>query len=67
MTRKAKMLERMSKEAGRPITGKTLGVILSPDGKQGDVFMFDGFHLRLGWSQHATDDYYLGTYQIGED
>jgi hypothetical protein len=66
MDRKAMMLTDISKEAGVPIRGMTVGVILAPDGSRGDVFAIPGFHQRLRWKDYATDRYYLGTYEAGE-
>lgn len=66
MDRKVMMLADISKEAGAPIRGMTVGVILAPDGSRGDVFVVSGFHQRLPWKDYATDRYYLGTYKAGE-
>lgn len=62
--RKAELLQQLGREAGSEIKGKTVGVILSPDGKRADVFMVDGFHLRLPWKKYATGDNYIGTYGL---
>lgn len=64
LERKRKLLAKLSSEAGRELKPLTVGVILSGDGKRGDVFLVDGFHLRLGWSTYATDQYYAGTYDL---
>jgi hypothetical protein len=66
LVRKNALLDKMSQEAGTKIRPMTVGVILSPDGKRGDVYAVDGFHLRLGWNQYATDQYYLGTYDVSD-
>jgi len=39
-------------------------VILAPDGSKGDVFMVPDFHLRLPWKDYATDEYYVGTFDV---
>jgi hypothetical protein len=64
LVRKNALLDKMSAELGAPVKAMTVGVILSPDGKRGDVYAVDGFHLRLGWTQYATDEYYMGTYDV---
>lgn len=66
MARKLDMMREMSEIAGQPVEAATVGVILSPDGKQGDVFLIPGFHLRLGWNKYATEDYYIGTWEVDE-
>jgi len=62
LERKYNLLDQMSSEADAKIEPMTVGVILSPDGSRGDVYAVPGFHLRLGWNDYATDEYYLGTY-----
>ncbi len=62
LKRKSEFLKKLSKEAGRKMKPMTVGVILSPDGKRGDVFFIPGFHLSLMWSQYATEQYYVGTF-----
>lgn len=66
LRRKTELLGRLSEAEGKPIKGATVGVILSPDGKRGDVYMVDDFHLRLTWSKYASDEYYLGTFDVPE-
>lgn len=63
--RKNAMVAEMSKMAGTEIKPATVGVILTPDGKRGDVFLFDGFHARIGWNKTDTGTY-LGTYEIDD-
>lgn len=64
LQRKQSMLLDMSREANAPIAGKTVGVILNADGTHADVFEFTGFHLTLSWSQYATEQYYVGSYEV---
>lgn len=64
LERKYKMLDEMSKMAGQEVKPMTVAVILTPDGGRGDVFMVPGFHQRLPWSEYATDQYYVGTYDV---
>lgn len=64
LARKNAMLSQMSEDAGVTIKPATVGVILSEDGSRGDVYFVPGFHLRLTWQEYATEDYYLGTYDM---
>ena len=64
LQRKKSMLQKMSRAAGSRINPMTVGLILSLDGKKADVFFIEGFHLSLRWSQYATDEYYVGTYNV---
>jgi len=64
LDRKNKMLKELSEAAGAPVKGQTAGVILSPDGKRGDVFLMEGFHLRQSWAAAATEENYVGTYEV---
>lgn len=63
--RKFAMLDEMSRIAGSDIKPATVGVILTPDGKTGDVFFFEGFHARIGWNQ-IEESNYVGTYTIDD-
>lgn len=63
LERKRRLLAQMSEDLGRTLKPLTVGVILSPDGKTGDVFAVPGFHLRLPWNKYAVDKHYLGTYR----
>lgn len=66
LERKNKLLQELSEMSGEEVKGYTAGVILSPDGKKGDVFLVPGFHLSLSWGKYAKDDYYIGSYSAGE-
>jgi hypothetical protein len=66
MERKAAVLKEASKEAGAPVKGMTVGVILAPDGSRADVYAIPGFHQRLRWDDYATDEFYVGTYDVGQ-
>ena len=62
LARKNEMLSAMSEIAGVEMKPATIGIILSPDGKRGDVFFIPGFHLRITWRDGAIEENYLGTY-----
>lgn len=63
LERKRNLLRKLSSRGNRRVKGYTVGIILSPGGSRGDVFLIPGFHLRLGWNKYATDKYYIGTYK----
>lgn len=63
LRRKHDMLNRLTELAGgQEVKPITVGVILSADGKRGDVFIIPGFHTRLPWKDYATDEYFAGSY-----
>lgn len=64
MERKYSVVEKMSTMVGTTVEPVTLGIILTPDGSRGDVFLIPDFHLRLAWKAYATDEYYVGTYDV---
>jgi hypothetical protein len=64
LERKYDALSQMAKVAGEEIKPATVGVIMSPDGSKADVFFIPGFHQRLTWKKYATDEYYIGTYDV---
>lgn len=64
LKRKNDMLNQLSEIAGSEVKPMTVGVILSADGKRGDVYAVPGFHLRLPWASYATPDYHLESYDI---
>lgn len=67
LQRKAAEIDRLTAlNDGQRINPTTVGVILSTDGRRGDVFEVQGHHLYLGWSQSATESNYLGTYDVGD-
>lgn len=67
LERKYEMLDEMSRIAGAEIKPATVGIILTPDGKRGDVFFIPGFHTRIGWNKGAVEENYIGTYETDAD
>lgn len=63
LERKQRLLDELSEMSGGPVKGYTAAVIMSPDGKKGDVYLFENFHLNLRWSQFAVDKYHIGSYE----
>lgn len=64
LKRKYSALAEMEKTIGGTIKPATIGIILAPDGSRGDVYYIPGFHQRLTWKSYATDQYYVGTYDV---
>ena len=63
LERKARMLDDLSNISGKTVKGYTAGIILDPQGEKGDVYLFEGFHLRIGWNNLSAGRY-LGSYQV---
>lgn len=61
LERKQQALDDLSLIAGKRIRAYTYGVILNPDTKRADLYRFDGFHLRIGWSSSQAKTGYLGS------
>jgi hypothetical protein len=56
--RKKKALADLSKELGKPIKAKTITCLINPDTKTIDIYVFDGWHDRIGWkSELAAKSY----------
>lgn len=64
LQRKNDMLQRLAEIAGSEVKPLTVGVILSADGKRGDMFVIPGFHTRLPWAKYATEEYFAGSYDV---
>lgn len=65
LARKQDILDNFSSESGKSVTGKTATVIINPDTNTADLFMFDGFHGRIGWKSSQADEGYVGTFKYG--
>ena len=63
LERKNDMLNSMS-STDNTLKPLTVGVILSSNASKADVYFIPGFHLRLPWKDYATDEYYVGTYDV---
>jgi hypothetical protein len=62
MARKFQVVQDYSAKVGRPIKAKTVTLILNPDTKTADVFMFDGFHRRIAYNSEQAKAGYVGSY-----
>lgn len=66
LRRKADLADQLSAHTpdGKPVEQVTVGLIFKPDLTAVDVYVIDGYHLTLRWSQYATDEHYLDTYKV---
>jgi len=62
MQRKQRALEEVSAEVGRQLKPKTLTMILNPDTGVTDIYLFDGFHSRIGYNSPLARENYVGSY-----
>ena len=62
--RKNKLARQLARQMKRSIQPYTVGLIYSKSKGKADVFVIPGFHEYLSWNQYATDQYYVGTYEI---
>ena len=59
--RKEAVIKALEKKYKKPIKPRTLTVIINPDTKTADVYMFDGFHDRIDWQSDAAKKSYVGS------
>lgn len=64
--RKTRALAELSQAVGRKLKGKTVGVILDPDRRLADIYVFAGFHDRIRWRSPEARKAYAGTFQYGD-
>jgi hypothetical protein len=63
LARKAAAVKQLSQEYGRRIKGVTMTVILHPDKKIADIYRFQGFHSRIGWSSDQAKKGFVGSFK----
>lgn len=61
--RKKKCLTDLSKMLGKKVEAKTMTMILNPDTKTVDIFLFSGWHNRIGWNSEEAKAAYQGSVQ----
>lgn len=59
--RKEGILRKLSKHFGTKIKAATMTVIINPDTKTADLYRFEGFHDRIGWTSGQAQAGYLGS------
>ncbi len=65
MGRKERVLREISTKLGKPISSKTITVVIDPDRHRADVFVFDGFHPRITWDSEEAQHGYVATVKYG--
>lgn len=60
-TRKKTVLRQLSKDLGVKVKGRTMAFIVNPDTKTADLFVFEGFHARIGWKSEQARAGYVAT------
>jgi hypothetical protein len=63
--RKKKCLADLSKKLGKPVKAKTMTVLLDPARKVADIYMFEGWHDRIGWNSEAAKKAFVGSFSYG--
>lgn len=68
LRRKQEFAEQLSKRTpdGQSVTPVTIGLIFSPDLSMVDLYVIDGYHSEMRWSQYANEDHLLATYKVDE-
>jgi len=64
LERKQRAVDEVSKKLGRPLKPTTLGVIIDPHTREAHVYEFEGFHLRIGWSDKGVKEAYRASYKL---
>jgi hypothetical protein len=62
ITRKQRAVTEVSKKLGHRVNGATLALIIDHKRKIVDVHVFDGFHLRVGWTSAQATRGYRGSF-----
>ncbi len=50
---KTAVVKKLSREVGRNIKAKTMGLVINPETRTADIFVFDGFHALITWRERA--------------
>jgi 2'-5' RNA ligase len=59
--RKDAMVKVLEKRTGGKVKPRTLTLIVNPDTRTADVYLFDGLHDRIGWAGPETEKAYRGS------
>jgi hypothetical protein len=64
LERKTKAMKDLEQRLGHPIKPRTITAIINHDTRTADLFSFDGFHPRVGWTTKQAKDAYVGTFRF---
>lgn len=64
LERKQRAVDEVSQKLGRHLKPTTLGVIIDPHTREAHVYEFEGFHLRIGWSDKGVKEAYRASYKL---
>ena len=56
------MLKRASKALGSKVSGVTITSIINADTRTADVYVFKGYHLRIGWTSDMAKEGFVGSF-----
>ncbi len=59
--RKEKVIKALEKETGKKISPRTMTVVINPDTKTADVYVFEGWHDRIDWQSDLAKKSYKGS------
>jgi hypothetical protein len=64
LRRKRDFVQKATDLTGEDFAPITVGIIMEPSGARADVFVMEGFHLRVPWKRGATEENYIGTFDV---
>ena len=56
----------LEKQTGKKVKPRTLTLIINPDTRTADVYIFDGLHDRLHWQSKEAKAAYKGSVTYGD-
>lgn len=59
--RKRAAIKALEEESGEKIKPRTMTVVINPDTQTADIYSFDGFHDRIGWTSDLGKKGYVAT------
>jgi hypothetical protein len=65
VARKKKCLQELSKKLGKQVKASTITVLLNPDKKLADIYVFNGWHNSIRWNSPESKKAYKATVRYG--
>jgi hypothetical protein len=66
MQRKEAVLADYEKKLGQPVKAQTVTLIINAETGTADIFVFDGFHHRIGYNSPEAKQGYVGSFAYGK-